>query len=130
MKQITIITENQSGEIATISTLLAELEINIEDIELEKSEELGVIRLSVDRYDRALRAIREAGFQAITQDALLVRLEDKPGALAKVATRFEEKGIDLRSMHIMQRRRGHAHVSIVTSDNERAAELLGDVLVG
>lgn len=130
MKQITIITENQSGEVAAISTLLADLNINIEEIEVEKGEELGVITLTVDHYDSALKAIREAGFQAITQDAILVRLEDKPGALAKVATRFEEKSIELRSMHIIQRRKGRAHVSIVTTDNEKAAELLKDVVVG
>ena len=130
MKQITIITENQSGEVAKISTLLGELDINIEDIEVEKGEALGVITLSVDRYDPALRAIREAGFQAITQDALLVRLEDKPGALARIATRFEEKEIELRSMHIIQRQKGYAHVSIVTTDNDIAATLLQDILVG
>jgi len=76
-----------------------------------------VITLSVDRYDAALKALREEGFQAITQDALLVRLEDKPGALAKIAVRFQEQAIQLRSMHIIQRRKGHAHVSIVTTDN-------------
>jgi histidine decarboxylase len=130
MKQIIIITDNQSGDVATISTLLGDLDINIEEIEVEKSEELGVITLSVDRYDAALRAIRQAGFQAITQDALLVRLEDKPGALAKIATRFEEKSIELRSMHIIRRRNGRAHVSIVTTNNEKAAELLNDVIVG
>ncbi|MDF1754950.1 MAG: ACT domain-containing protein [Verrucomicrobiales bacterium] len=130
MKQITIITENQSGEVAQISSLLGDLGININDIEVEKGEDLGVITLSVDKYDAALKAIRGAGFQAITQDALLVRLEDKPGALAKIATRFVEKSIELRSMHIIQRRNGHAHVSIVTTDNNQAAELLKDVIVG
>ena len=129
MKLITIITENQAGEVATITNLLADLHINIEEIEVEKGEELGVITLSVDRYDTALKAIREAGFQAITQDALLVRLEDKPGALAEIASRFEEKAIDLRSIHIIQRRNGRAHVSIVTTNNDRAAGLLKDVIV-
>lgn len=130
MKQITIITENQSGEVAQISTLLGDLDINIDDIEVEKDEEHGVITLTVDKYDEALKAIREAGFQAITQDALLVRLEDKPGALAQIATRFEEKEIDLRSIHIIQRRKGYAHVTIVTTDNEKACEMLKDVIVG
>ena len=130
MKQITIITENERGEVAAITTLLAGLEINIEDIEVEKGKELGVITLAVDKYDEALRALRDAGFQAISQDALVVRLEDKPGALAEVATRFQEKSIGMRSMHIIQRRSGFAHVSIVTTDNEQAAELLRDVLAG
>lgn len=130
MKQITIITENQSGEVAKICTLLGDSDINIEDIEVEKGEEQGVISLTVDQYDEALKIIREAGFQAISQDALLVRLEDKPGALAQIATRFVEKDIHLRSMHIIQRSKGFAHVTIVTTDNLKASELLTDVLVG
>lgn len=129
MKQINVITENQSGEVAAITSLLADLDINIEDLKVEKGEELGVITLSVDQYDAALRAIREAGFQAITQDALLVRLEDKPGALAQIATRFDVRDIDLRSMHIIQRYKGYAHVSIVTTNNQLATELLSDVMV-
>ena len=130
MKQITIITENKAGEVAAISGLLADLNINIEDIEVEKGESLGVITLTVDQYDPALRALREAGFQAISQDALVVRLEDRPGALAEIAARFTDEAIQLRSMHIIQRKTGNAHVSIVTTDNVRAAELLRDVLVG
>lgn len=130
MKQITIITENQSGEVAAITSLLAGLNININDIQVEKGEDQGVITLAVDQYDGALRALREAGFQAISQDALVVRLEDRPGALAEIASRFKDESLQLRSMHIIQRKTGHAHVSIVTTDNERAAELLRDVLVG
>ncbi|MGK0190709.1 MAG: hypothetical protein ACI9R3_006539 [Verrucomicrobiales bacterium] len=130
MKQITIITENRAGEVAEISSLLAGLQVNIEDIEIEKGEELGVITLAVDNYDVALRALRDSGFQAISQDALVVRLEDRPGALAEIAARFNKEAIQLRSMHIIQRKTGHAHVSIVTTDNARAATLLRDVLVG
>ena len=130
MKQITIITENRAGEVAEITALLAGLEINIVNIEIEKGEELGVITLAVDKYDAALRALREAGFQAISQDALVVRLEDRPGALAEIAARFKDEAIELRSMHIIQRKTGRAHVSIVTTDNKRASELLEDILVG
>ena len=130
MRQITIITENQSGELTQISSILGDLNINIDDIEYENDDDHGVITLTVDHYDTALKAIREAGFQAVSQDALIVKIEDQPGALAKVATRFQEKSIVLRSMHILQRKKGFAHVTIVTNDNEQAAELLKDILVG
>ena len=130
VKQLTIITKNQAGEVAQITAMLAKLEVNIEDIEIEKSEQQGVITLAVDKYDTALRALRNRGFQAISQDALVIRLVDKPGALAQVAARFSEQAIQLRSMHIIQRHKGFAHVSIVTNNNEKASDLLRDVLVG
>jgi len=130
MKQLTIVTEIRDGVLAQVTDALAAREINIEDIEVETESGRGVIVLSVEepRYDEALRALRQAGFQTITQDALVVRLEDKPGALAELAARFQAAEVGLRSMHLIQRRAGHAHVSIVTTDNLRAAHLLADLL--
>jgi hypothetical protein len=92
-------------------------------------EDHGIVVLSVDRYDEALRALSDQGFRVITQDTLLVRLEDKPGALAAIAVRLKDAGLDLRSMHILRRDSGNTVASLVASDNAKAAEVLRDVLV-
>ena len=47
MKQITIITENQTGDLADITGVLAEHGINVEDIEADGHGERGVIVLTV-----------------------------------------------------------------------------------
>lgn len=138
MKQLTVIVPNEIGIAARIALCLAEQGINIEEIDIEEVgirsiegvEEHGVVVLSVDRYDEALRALRDAGFRAVTQDTLLVRMDDKPGALAVIAMRLTDAGIDLRSMHILHREGGKTIASLVASDNVKAAELLKDVLVG
>ena len=105
MKQLTVLVPNQRGVAAEIASCLAERGVNIEEIDIEGVEDRGIIVLSVDRYDEALRALRDHGFRAITQDVLLVRLEDRPGALAAVAMRLKDAGIDLRSMHILRHHR-------------------------
>lgn len=130
MKQLTVLVRNETGVAAEIATCLAERGVNIEEIDIEGVEDRGIVVLSVDRYDDALRALRDQGFHAITQDVLLVRLEDKPGALATIAVRLKEAGIDLRSMHILRRDEGGTIASLVASDPARAAELLKDVIVG
>ena len=38
--------------------------------------------LRVNKYDRARRILRNAGWNAITEDSLLVRVKDEPGAIA------------------------------------------------
>lgn len=128
MKQLTVLVRNERGVAAEIATCLAESGVNIEEIEIEGVEDRGVVVLTVDRYDEALRALRDRGFHAITQDALLVRLEDKPGALAAIAVRLKDAGLDLRSMHILRRDATGTYASLVASDPTRAAELLKDVL--
>lgn len=129
MKQLTVLVPNELGVAARLTSCLAEQGINIEEIDVESAEDHGIIVLSVDRYDEALRALSTAGFRVITQDTLLVRLEDKPGALAAVALRLKDAGLDLRSMHILRRDASGTTASLVCSDNERAAELLKELLV-
>jgi hypothetical protein len=65
----------------------------------------------------------------VTQSTLLIRLEDRPGALAAVAARLKDAGIDLRSMHIVRRAENVSIASLVADDNQRAAAILKDVLI-
>src|SRR5262245_25981899 len=128
MKQITILTQKDPAELTRVATLLGDAGVNIEEIDAERLEETGIIVLSVDKYDEALRTLRDNNLRAITQDALVIRIEDKPGALAGIAKRLRDVGIDLRSMHIMRRSEGSSLVCIVASDNTRAAAELKDVV--
>ena len=129
MKQITVLVRNEIGIAATVAAALAERGVNIENFNIEGVEDRGIIVLTVDKYDEALRALRDHGFQAITQDVILVRLEDKPGALAEVAKRLRDAGLDLRSMHIVRREAGKTLASLVASDPAKATEVLRDLLV-
>lgn len=130
MKQITLIIEDDHpGIIADLSELLAHESINIDDVDAERASDHGVIMLAVDHYDHALRVLRDAGYQAISEDALVIRLADKPGALAQVAVRFRDAAINIRSMRIVRREEGFSLVAIVTPDSAAAKELLKDVLV-
>ncbi len=129
MKQLTVLVPNELGIAARLTTCLAERGINIEEIDVESVEDHGVVVLSVDHYDEALRVLSDQGFRVITQDTLLVRLEDKPGALAAVALQLKDAGLDLRSMHILRRNDSGTTASLVCSDNAAAAEVLRDVLV-
>jgi hypothetical protein len=130
MKQISVITDNRSGILAELSQALAAREVNIESIDGEAAFETGVVTLTVDRYDEALLALQEAGFQAVSEDALIVRLTDAPGALARVAERFKSDALNIRSLRFLRREGGFALFARVTEDNDRARLLVDDVLVG
>jgi hypothetical protein len=130
MKQLTIPTEGHPGELAAVTRILGEAGINIESIDgEEEGDGHGVLSLTVDRYDEALRLLRAAGFRPITEDAVVIRVPDEPGALAKVAARFSDAGVNIRSLHIVRRREGNCLVSLVTSDNEAASRLVADLVV-
>lgn len=129
MRQITVLLDNHTGALADVTLALAERRINIDAIVCDAVEAHGVIRLSVDRYDDALVALRDAGFQAISEEALVLRLPDEPGALAKVAVLLKNAGIVVQSMRILKRDGSVTLVTLVTDAPDRAAEVTRDYLL-
>ncbi|MCX6865905.1 MAG: ACT domain-containing protein [Verrucomicrobia bacterium] len=108
MKLLTIPTESHPGELLAVTKILGDAGINIDSIDAEEEEDgQGLLVLSVDRYDEALRLLRAA----------------------KVAARFADAGVNIRSLHIARHQITSSLVSLVTSDNEAAARLVADLIV-
>jgi hypothetical protein len=130
MREIVVVTQNRAGLLADIAEILAARGINIETIDGEEVSETAIIQLTVDRYDEALQGLRDAGFDAVTEDAILIRLKDEPGALARVARRFKDADIDLRSVRFIRRQQGYAFVALATDRTEEARALVREYLAG
>ena len=73
--------------------------------------------------------LRDAGYDAITEDAVVINVKDQPGALAKVMRRLNDAGVDMRSMRILHRQAGEAMVAISMDRNDEAMRLIDDLLV-
>ncbi|MCY4046485.1 MAG: ACT domain-containing protein, partial [Candidatus Dadabacteria bacterium] len=119
MKQIVVVSGNRIGVIADISGILSGNGINIERLDTSGSKEHGAVILTTDNYDKALKILNNAGFKAVSEDALVVRLENKPGSLAEVSGKLKDAGVNIRSMHIIQKGDDHSLVAIATEENER-----------
>ena len=124
MERIIIIVRDEVGVIAGVARALADSGVNIESLDTERAGEQGIIILTTDDTDTALRALAQAGFRAATDDSLVFRLPDEPGALAKVAERFKAAGVNIQSLHILDRRAGQATVALSTHDRAEAERLL------
>jgi hypothetical protein len=128
MKQIHIVSTNRIGLIADLTEALARAEINIDSVDAEQVGDNAVIVLNVDQYGPALLCLREfQGIQIVTEDAILVKLKNQPGALAQVARRFTDAGISVRSVRFIERDDDFALVAISTDRTEAALALVADV---
>ncbi len=123
MTRIIVVADNEVGIIADISRVLADSGINIETISAEALGDKGVITLTTEDYDGALQALTDADFKTVTDDALVLSLRDEPGALAKVAESLKRGGVNIQSLHILDRRGSLTTVAIST-DNRAKAETL------
>ena len=130
MNRVVVMAKNDVGVIADISRALADARVNIETINAEALGEKGVITLTTDDYDDALRALTDAGFKTVSDDSLILRLPDEPGALAKVADGFKQAGVNIQSLHIVERKEGYTTVALSADDRAKAEALVDrDMLV-
>ena len=120
---IIVIVPDEPGSLANVTTVLGEANINIEMID-GRAGEFGVILLSTDDDDEAMRVLLQANLRAVTSDVVVFRLPDKPGALAGVAQLFGSHDINVRTIHIVHRLANHAIVAVTTDNDDLARTLI------
>ena len=129
MNQITIVTKDYNGLTADITSALGSNDINIDSLDAKKIDDTGVVMLKVDQYDRALRVLQNAGWNAITEDALIVRVKDEPGAIAHLAKRFRDANLQVRSMRIVQHHGDWGAIAVSAEPLEEAKALVKNELL-
>ncbi len=63
------------------------------------SSEFALIRLLVDDTDKAINILEANDYLFDTLDVIAVRLENRPGELAKITTKFGEAGININYVY-------------------------------
>lgn len=130
MKQITILSRDLKNPVSTITQMLAAADIGIESIAGESYGGQSVITLTLRDYEEALKLLSEdSNLQIMAEDALIVRIEDETGALAKLSRRFADAGIEINSIRFVERHEGYALVAVSTERTEEALALVKDILV-
>ena len=124
MERIIVMVKNEVGVIADIAASLADSSINILTMDTESTGDTGIVIITTDDNDRALGVLTSGGFKAVIDDALLIRLRDEPGALAKVAAKFKQSGVNIQSLHILDRYDGYTMVALSADDRATAEALL------
>ncbi len=119
-----IAVNDEVGIVADISQTLADQGINIESISVEGWGDRGVVILTTDQYDTAMKALRDAEFEIITYDAMVLKLRDEPGSLAKVAGKLRDAKINIQSLHVLDSSNGYTRIAFAVDDREGAEELL------
>ena len=90
----------------------------------------SVVTITVQDYQSALNKLQECErFQVICEDAIIVKITDELGALAKLTRRFSDAGVQINSIRFVERHEGYALVAISTERTDKALNLVNDILV-
>lgn len=128
IKRITVIGDDRPGTLADVTEVLSGMDIDIRDISTRIVGDDAFLTLVVSEYDRSLNALIAAGFNAIAEESVLVRIEDQPGALASIARKLADVGVDIRGISVVHQRANHSAVAISSDNDARVRELFADKL--
>ena len=112
VEQIAVFLENKSGRLAEITAILADNGINIRALSVADTADFGILRLIVDKVERAKTVLKENGFTVGKTNVLAVEVPDRTGGLATVLKSIEAAGLNVEYMYAFVNKTGENAVLI------------------
>ncbi len=126
IKQISLFAENKPGRLAKIASNFRKAGINIRAFTIAEAGDFGIIRMVVDRPDKAHEVLHDAGFTVSETNVLGIEMEDVPGGLGKIADVLGEKNINIDYAYAFVTKTEQALLILRVNDIETAIKVLLD----
>ena len=95
VQQISVFVESKPGHLHRILDAFESAGVNVRGYYASDTGDYGIVRFIVDQPDSALGVLKELGCACAKSEVLCVRLQDKPGELARVMKTMSECGINV-----------------------------------
>jgi hypothetical protein len=131
--QLLIDAESKPGTLARVATLLGKAGVNIKafsapEVTRAGKAQKGTIRLVVADLERARAVLKAEKIRFREETALILGLENRPGALSEVAEHLRQARINITcGYYTPSREGGKAIVVLTVSNTKKAMEILGEV---
>ncbi len=120
VRQISVFLENKIGRLAEITQILGNKEINIRALAIADTTEFGILRMIVDRPQKAYEALEEKGFTVSQTEVVVVEVEDKPGGLAQVMAILGKEGINVEYLYAFVAPKGRGALVVLKIEEKKA----------
>lgn len=120
VRQISVFLENKIGRLAEITQILGNKEINIRALAIADTTEFGILRMIVDRPQKAYEALEERGFTVSQTEVVVVEVEDKPGGLAQVMAVLGKEGINVEYLYAFVAPKGRGALVVLKIEEKKA----------
>ncbi len=115
--QISVFLENRTGQLAQITRLLAEHNIDIRAISIAETADYGVARMIVDDSRKASDILLQHGDILSMTPVWAVEVPDRPAGLAELLAVLAERCVDVEYMYsLFTHRDGMAYMVLRISD--------------
>jgi hypothetical protein len=97
--QLSVFLENKPGRLSEPCKVLADAGISIVTLSLADTEQFGILRLIVEDWQTARKALADSGAVVNATEVVATEVEDRPGGLADLLTILEKGGVNIEYMY-------------------------------
>ena len=125
--QISVFLENRIGQLAEITKLLADSNVDIRALSIAETSDYGLARMIVDDSYKASSILLQHGDILSMTPVWAVEVPDRAGGLADLLEVLAEAHVDVVYMYsLFTQKDGHAYMVMRISDEPRFISTLGD----
>ena len=115
---------DRPGELGKLAAILGEADINIDAMSENSGGGRSYMSLLVDQPTKARQLFDKAGYENASRTVLVVRIPDKPGALAELAHTLGGAGVDIQSVVHLETIGDHVQLAIGVDNLDKARSLV------
>lgn len=128
MKELSIITDNRIGTLANVAEALGGVGINIEAVAAYEQGGRAVFRILTNDATSARKSLdKTQGVKGIVvSDVIVTKMLNRPGELGKLTRKMANRGIDLESVYIVNKKEDYIEVAVkpIEEHLDKVRELL------
>ena len=123
--QISVFLENRTGQLAEITGILAENNIDMRAISIAETSDYGVLRVIVDDAEKATTTLLSKGYVLSMTPVYALAVDDAPGGLAPVLAALAEANVDIEYMYsLFTHKEGKAYMVFRISQEDAFKAIL------
>jgi hypothetical protein len=125
VEQISVFLDNKSGRLAEVTNILSSGGVNIRALSLADTADFGILRLIVNRTDKAREILKANGFTVGKTEVVALVVPDRPGGLAGILKILDAASINVEYMYAFVQRSGDNAIIIFRFDElDKAIDVL------
>ncbi len=99
IKQLSLFIENKPGALSSPCRTLADAGVNIVTLCLADTQDYGILRLIVEKWQEAKEILESKQFVVKVTDVVAVEVDDAPGGLSKILSALEKSSLNVEYMY-------------------------------
>ena len=124
MQEFNVSLADKPGELAEVASAVGDQGINILGC-VGMGRSTASVTMVTDDEEATRKVLKDMGRDSDVNELILTTLSNKPGALAEMATKLSDEGINIISFYIMKMEMDAADVALTTDNPSKTKEILG-----